>query len=319
MPATDFWPQLLNKIPRLAERQWEQAKAMVEKGEFWDAAQRLRFVLWLEPERTEAWYKLGCAYAAIGNKADAEQAFIRALKHAPQNEEIRYMLATLKGTALDKQLHPHSAPAAVMARQFDVKSAEYDEARLIGLEWVAHTTLAKMLVPHVKTHSGIDRAIDLGCGTGLLGMLLPPFAKQLVGVDLSAGMLMQAQARQTPDNQPVYDELIQDDARHFLLAQASPIADLMTALDVWPYIGGLTPVMDGIARTLKPGGLVAFTTELYDGDGYGIYDDSGRFAHSDAYLQEVTARANLVRLEQVVAPSHKDHMVRYSIYQKQAG
>ena len=39
-----------------------------------------------------------------------------------------------------------------------------------------------------------ERVLDAGCGTGLCGPLLRPYAKRLVGVDLSSGMLERARA-----------------------------------------------------------------------------------------------------------------------------
>jgi predicted TPR repeat methyltransferase len=44
--------------------------------------------------------------------------------------------------------------------------------------------------------------LDAGCGTGLCGAILAPFARRLVGVDLSEGMLAHAKAKN------VYHELV---------------------------------------------------------------------------------------------------------------
>jgi predicted TPR repeat methyltransferase len=43
-------------------------------------------------------------------------------------------------------------------------------------------------------------ALDAGCGTGLCGPLLRPYASELTGVDLSAGMLDRARPRQVYDH-----------------------------------------------------------------------------------------------------------------------
>ena len=37
--------------------------------------------------------------------------------------------------------------------------------------------------------------LDIGCGTGLCGPLVAPYARRLVGVDLSGRMLAQAEAQ----------------------------------------------------------------------------------------------------------------------------
>ena len=45
--------------------------------------------------------------------------------------------------------------------------------------------------------------LDAGCGTGLCGPLVAPYARRLAGVDLSEGMLAHAKEKN------VYDELIE--------------------------------------------------------------------------------------------------------------
>ena len=54
--------------------------------------------------------------------------------------------------------------------------------------------------------SGLEQAhrldvLDAGCGTGLCGALVAPFARRLLGVDLSEGMLAHAMEKS------VYHEL----------------------------------------------------------------------------------------------------------------
>ena len=52
--------------------------------------------------------------------------------------------------------------------------------------------------------------LDAGCGTGLCGPLIAPYARRLVGVDLSERMLAQARARD------VYDELVKGELTAYL-------------------------------------------------------------------------------------------------------
>ena len=60
---------------------------------------------------------------------------------------------------------------------------------------------------------GASRSLDVldaGCGTGLCGPLIAPYARRLVGVDLSERMLDQARARN------VYDELVRRELTAYL-------------------------------------------------------------------------------------------------------
>lgn len=310
-----FWQELLGGLPWLVNRQWELAKTMVANEEYWDAAQRLRFLVWLKPNHVPAWHQLGCAYAALGEKPAAERAFREGLRFKPEDEELRYMLAMLKGTDLEAALQPHSSPALVIAKQFDIRSDSYDEEQVLIKKYAAHRTLAEMLIEPMKARGVAEYALDIGCGTGLLGMLLRPFSVHLTGVDLSAGMLTEAQVRQTPFNEAVYGEMVQDDMRHYLLQQVEPRFDLIACADAFAYVGGLAPVFDGVKKALRPNGLFAFTTEIREEEGYGICSSDARFAHSDGYLAEQAARVGLTLLVQERKPIYEGRVGRYSIYQ----
>lgn len=313
-----FWQELLGGIPWLVNRQWELAKAMVAAEEYWDAAQRLRFLVWLKPEHVPAWHQLGCAYAALNEKQEAELAFREGLRLKPQDEEMRYMLAMLKGAALENVLQPHSSPALLMAKHFDIHSDGYDEEQILNKKYVAHRVLGEMLIEPMKSRGMAEKTLDIGCGTGLLGMLLRPLSVHVTGVDLSAGMLIEAQARQTPFNTPIYDDLVQDDMRHYLLQQTEARFDLIACGDAFAYVGGLAPVFDGVKKALRPNGIFAFTTEIQDGAGYSICSDDARFAHSDGYLAEQAARLGLTLLVQERKPMYGERLGRYSIYQMPA-
>ncbi|WP_163364132.1 class I SAM-dependent DNA methyltransferase, partial [Klebsiella aerogenes] len=68
-------------------------------------------------------------------------------------------------------------------------------------------------------------ALDLGCGTGLMGERLRPFVDRLEGYDISASMLRKAR------DKGVYDHLGKADLQQFSYAGEAP--DLVTAADVF--------------------------------------------------------------------------------------
>ena len=57
-------------------------------------------------------------------------------------------------------------------------------------------------MPACEPAKALD-VLDAGCGTGLCGPLLAPYARRLVGVDLSA-----RHARRRRSEKGVYDELV---------------------------------------------------------------------------------------------------------------
>ena len=129
---------------------------------------------------------------------------------------------------------------------------------------------------------------DLGCGTGLCAPHLRPWARRLVGVDLSAGMLAQAQRRK------LYDELLQTELTAFLRAHPGRF-DVLVCADTFIYIGPLHDVAAAAASALRPGACLAFSTEsLPDDAPYPLQlRASGRYAHRADHVHAACAMAGL--------------------------
>ena len=116
--------------------------------------------------------------------------------------------------------------------------------------------------------------LDLGCGTGLAGVAFRPYCDQLVGVDISSGMVEQARAK------GLYDRLAVGELVEFLAAEHGAQHHLALAADVFVYCSDLAPIAAAVARVLAPGGLFAFTVETHDGHGVQL-QGTLRYAHGD--------------------------------------
>jgi predicted TPR repeat methyltransferase len=90
-------------------------------------------------------------------------------------------------------------------------------------------------------------------------------------------MLARAQERH------LYDHLICQELTAFLTAYPGSF-DLIVAADVFIYFGDLNPLAAALAAALKPGGLLAFSTESAPTPGYTLLT-SGRFAHHPDTVQ----------------------------------
>ena len=96
---------------------------------------------------------------------------------------------------------PGAGIGRFVEKTFDSFAASF-ESKLAKLLYRAPELVAAMLADSdVEASKRLD-VLDAGCGTGLCGPLIAPYARRLVGVDLSARMLAQAHARK------VYDELV---------------------------------------------------------------------------------------------------------------
>jgi predicted TPR repeat methyltransferase len=112
---------------------------------------------------------------------------------------------------------------------------------------------------------------------------MAPYARRLVGVDLSGRMLARARERK------VYDELVKGELTAYL-GGCNEAFDLVVSADTLVYFGRLKVVVSAAAQALRPDGRVIFTVEelVEDGRGAGYsLGTSGRYRHSNAYLERV--------------------------------
>jgi predicted TPR repeat methyltransferase len=97
---------------------------------------------------------------------------------------------------------------------------------------------------------------------------------QWAGFDLASKPMSRAGLRLTPDSG----------------------IDLVLAADAMICVADLSPVLNEASRVLAPGGLLAFTLERHDGDGF-IMGEGRRYAHSASYVRASIEAAGLVQLQ----------------------
>jgi len=138
--------------------------------------------------------------------------------------------------------------------------------------------------------------LELGCGTGLAGRVLRPYADRLIGIDLSPEMVEKCRTV------GLYDELLVTEITHFLAEQLSMAQryQLIVACDTLIYFGDLGQVIDPSAQLLESGGRVLFTLEKGEQPPF-LLTDSGRYAHTENHVRNVASHAGLsvLALEEV--------------------
>jgi predicted TPR repeat methyltransferase len=184
---------------------------------------------------------------------------------------------------------PAKMPQQYTAALFDKYAPFFDKNLRDDLGYRAPEHLNESLLRAVGTRMpGSLDIFDIGCGTGLLGPLLRNVARRLDGVDCSPRMLDQARAL------GLYDDLVEDDLTAALTCRPNQY-DVVTAADVFVYIGDLAPAFIAVAISLRPGGLVAFTVEVSADEQYQL-TSSGRFGHAPAFVREAAAAAGLIEV-----------------------
>lgn len=289
--------EILGRLKRPVDTIYKVAVERMDEGDYADAASRLKLVVKMRPEFAEAWYNLGHCLMLADDRVAAASALRRAVGLAPQHEEARFLLTTVDPQAVPVDKQPKYIPLPIVTSYFDGMAMDYDDVQLDlagynGHEEI-HSSVTKYLNPDYKRF----HIVDLGCGTGLVGMLFRDVAGKIEGVDISRLLLEQAQVRRDSKERRIYDATHLIDLRRFLLDQPPKSIDIVLAANVFPYVGGLTPVFDGVGHALKPGGIFAFSVEPLRGDDFALLPGEGRFGHSEQYITELAKRAGLDVLE----------------------
>lgn len=268
--------QALAVEPGNADTLFQRAESLGALGHLPQALAAIEAVLAAQPEAGPAWSRKGGLLKDLGQPEPAMAALRRAIALGADVPLNRYLLASLEGGAA-----PPTPPAGYVQALFDSYAGDF-EAQLTGkLQYRVPQALVQGL-PRER----FGTALDLGCGTGLVGRLLRPRVQRLVGVDLSAGMLEEAR------RQGGYDELHQAEiAQH--LANTAGQHELIVAADVFIYLGDLAAVFAGVRRVLRPGGVFTFSVELADDVVDFELRPSSRYAQSERYLRELAAANSL--------------------------
>jgi predicted TPR repeat methyltransferase len=238
-------------------------------------------VITLKPSHPDARRLLALAHTTVGEVDKARDIFAKWVKEEPDNPIARHMLAACSGQDV-----PARASDAFVETLFDGFAASFD-SKLARLSYRAPELVAGMLTElPIEPSKGLD-VLDAGCGTGLCGPLIAPYARRMVGVDLSSRMLAQAEERH------VYDELVKGELTAYLRDSAGAF-DLIVSADTLVYFGPLEDVVGAAADALRPGGRLIFTVEKSVDAGVEFsISPHGRYTHTRPYIERVLADANL--------------------------
>jgi len=272
--ALASYEQALQRAPQHAVSWCNRGTALRKMQRHEEALRSYDLALQCAPKMADAHLFRGNTLRALSRPDEAIASYRCALEYGADPEQVHYALA-----ALGAEAAPAASPADYVKNLFDRYANHFDH----HLQDVLHYRTPELLVAalHKMNISEPCDTIDLGCGTGLCGILLKPFSRCLIGVDLSPNMLEKARQRE------VYDQLACGDIVEFLQPTID-CYDLAVAADVLVYIGDLAPIFQALQCALRNGGVFAFSVEDHDGDGF-VLRASHRFAHSAAYLKSTAS------------------------------
>lgn len=261
-----------------------------------EAIASFRNAVQFNPYYAEAYGNLGDALRKQGHLEEALGCYQQQVKLAPENTTAQHHVASLTGNNTER------APGEYVAKVFDDYADKFDSHLVNILKYDVPKELVELITKHLPPREEKWSVLDLGCGTGLGGAAIAPYASQLVGVDLSSKMLDKARERN------LYQRLECADLLPMMRAEKSASYDVVIAADVFVYLGKLDEICAEIKRLVKPGGFFAFSVEALDASpgensGAGVQQEyhlasTGRYTHASGYISKL-ASANGFSVQQI--------------------
>ena len=241
----------------------------------------------LMPNNPDGRKLLGFAYYSVGKVKEAAEVFRQWLVEEPNHPVARHMYASCSGEGV-----PERASDAYVETTFDNFADSFETLLNENLHYQAPQLCAAMLARHLPAPQRQFVVLDAGCGTGLCGPLVAPWACTLSGVDLSRGMLDRAQTK------GVYSDLFKAELTEFL--RESPNQwDVLVSADTLCYFGDLAPLMAAACGSVRAGGMLVFTVEQL-ADELDLpfrLEPHGRYAHARSHVERALAQARFEVLE----------------------
>jgi predicted TPR repeat methyltransferase len=260
--------------------------ALESLGRFDEAIGCFRRTTALEPGLVAAHQYLGNCLLERGAMEEAVACYERVLALEPENS-VKHLIMAMSGRSSER------APSDYVEKLFDQYADRFDSHLVGTLNYSVPGHIADLLRTAFNPDDEKWIILDLGCGTGLCGLSVAPYARWLVGVDLSSKMLEKARERH------LYHRLEQLDLVTMMRGEPESGYDVVLAADVFVYLGKLDDLVDEARRLLRSGGLFAFSVESLDaligevpGRSQPDYqlNATARYAHSGAYLSRLAAR-----------------------------
>jgi len=204
---------------------------------------------------------------------EARASLEKAHELNPHCSTTRYFLQLARGES------PPIPAFNYVQQLFDSYAPTFDESLVNTLRYTVPEALVAMIA-EATAENPPETALDLGCGTGLVGLQLAERVKAIDGIDLSPKMIEKSTARE------VYRTLTNTDIRSFL-ATAEQHWDVMVAADVFIYCGDITDIIALAASRLTPGGWLAFSVETMEDGDYKADPTTGRYLHARPYVERL--------------------------------
>ena len=263
--------------PSLVIAHFGRALALFRKEMPDPAIESLRKTLELDPDHFGAWFNLSAILWNENRHLEAIPALQETLRLDPKNEIAQHLMSSARGETTD------AAPDSYIAELFNEYAGRFEQHLVEQLQYEVPWIMRRMYDTATgKQAAKLDRGLDLGCGTGLIGRTFDGVVEAIDGVDIAEKMVEKTRATGR------YDDLRAGELVTVLrdLTEEGRRYDLVTAGDVFVYVGRLDTTFERVAKIMNPGGWFFFSVESSD-DTDVVLRRSGRYAQSDSYVREL--------------------------------
>lgn len=271
--ALMYYDGLIQQDMNNIEYHYNSGVAQMALGHLQKAIAHFTTILTRDEHHFATLNNLAAIHLRLGERKQAIDLLMRAVHANPNDESSRFMLSALTGQGQNQTASPD-----YVNNLFNNYAINYEQ----HMQDILHYNLPHYV--HQLSIQHVTKALDLGCGTGLSGIILREKSAHLTGVDIAKKMLSQAKEKN------IYDRLVEQEIVTFLQQDSSDY-ELIIALDVLPYFGDLDPLFAALTPRLKTNGFFIFSTEISDNYDWHL-QDTLRFCHHSDYIKRLCEKYN---------------------------
>ncbi len=260
-------------------------------------------VLDISSEHTHSLNNMAAIYVKMEQKELAREFLERVLAINPSDNVSLHMLSAIKGSK-NAMTTPEYAQ-----NLFNNYALYYDQHMKGQLHYSIPEHIGRIL--HQLHVLQVNKTLDLGCGTGLTGIVLREISKSLTGVDIAPKMLAHAKEKH------IYDALFEAELLQFFKENGTTY-DLVVAADVIPYFGDLKRLFAEVETHLNKAGYFIFTTEITSSNPWQL-ETSARFSHHPDYIKKHLAehQLKLITMEPIHGRLQNNKPIEIMVYAAQ--
>ena len=282
--ALELYQSMIAQEPT-REAIYHQAASMCENiGDFAQALAIYDQAIQNNCISSEIYRRAGLIARKMGDFNLARARFMAGLAQKPNDAVLLHFVG------LNDKTPPKTLPDNYIEEHFNQLAATYEtdvisnNYRTPGLLRQALIKVRPRIDPERATPQKLSSIFDLGCGTGIIGIMVSDLTMLLKGVDLSAQMLRSAQGK------GIYQEFSHNSVDK-ALSEETRKYEVITAAGLLPCIGDMTELFTKMFNCLQPGGVVIFDFEqALDTEDYKLRDDVA-FVHNPDYIKLTLEKA----------------------------